>query len=34
VSVQKSWPELEKMHRACSIVVETLGVLAAAAQPG
>jgi len=34
VSVQKSWPELEKMHRACSIVVETLGVLAEAAQPG
>jgi methionyl aminopeptidase len=34
VSVQKSWTELQKMHRACTIVVDTLGVLAAAAQPG
>jgi methionyl aminopeptidase len=34
VSVQKSWPELQKMHRACTIVVDTLGVLAQAAQPG
>jgi len=34
VSVQKSWPELEKMHRACRIVVDTLDVLAEAAQPG
>lgn len=34
MSVQKSWPELEKMHRACRIVVETLDVLAEAAQPG
>ncbi len=34
MSVQKSWAELQKMHRACSIVVDTLGVLAAAAQPG
>jgi methionyl aminopeptidase len=34
VSVQKSWPELQKMHRACTIVVDTLRVLAEAAQPG
>jgi methionyl aminopeptidase len=34
VSVQKSWPELQKMHRACTIVVETLQRLAAAARPG
>jgi methionyl aminopeptidase len=34
VSVQKSWPELLKMQRACSIVVDTLGALAEAAQPG
>jgi methionyl aminopeptidase len=34
VSVQKSWDELEKMHRACSIVVETLAVLAESAKPG
>jgi methionyl aminopeptidase len=34
VSVQKSWPELQKMHRACTIVVDTLGVLAEAARPG
>jgi len=34
VSVQKSWAELQKMHRACTIVVDTLGVLASAAQPG
>jgi methionyl aminopeptidase len=34
VSVQKSWPELQKMHRACTIVVETLGALEEAARPG
>ena len=34
MSVQKSWQELDKMHRACSIVVETLDVLAEHAQPG
>ena len=34
VSVQKSWSELQTMHRACSIVVETLDVLEAAAVPG
>lgn len=34
MSMQKSWAELLKMHKACSIVVETLGVLAEAAQPG
>jgi methionyl aminopeptidase len=34
MSVQKSWTELQKMHRACQIVVETLGALAEAAQPG
>ena len=34
MSVLKSWPELQKMHRACTIVVDTLGVLAEAAQPG
>jgi methionyl aminopeptidase len=34
VSVQKSWAELQKMHRACQIVVETLDALAQAAQPG
>jgi methionyl aminopeptidase len=34
VNVQKSWPELQKMHRACTIVVDTLAVLAQAAQPG
>ncbi len=34
MSMQKSWDELLKMQRACSIVVETLGVLAEAAQPG
>ena len=30
----KSWSELDKMHRACRIVVETLEALARAAQPG
>jgi methionyl aminopeptidase len=30
----KSWSELQKMHRACTIVVETLEVLAQAARPG
>jgi methionyl aminopeptidase len=34
VSVQKSWSELQKMNRACTIVVETLEVLARAAVPG
>jgi len=34
VSVQRSWDELQKMHRASRIVVETLDVLEAAAQPG
>jgi methionyl aminopeptidase len=34
VSVQKSWSELQKMHRACRIVVETLETLARAAVPG
>ena len=34
MSVQKSWAELEKMSRACTIVVETLEVLARAAVPG
>ena len=34
MSVQKSWAELQKMHRACRIVVETLGALAEAAAPG
>jgi methionyl aminopeptidase len=34
VSVQKSWDEMQKMHRACSIVVDTLGALAQAAVPG
>jgi len=34
MSVQKSWAELEKMHRACGIVVETLAALAEAAAPG
>lgn len=34
MSVQKSWDELQKMHRACRIVVDTLDSLAAAAAPG
>jgi methionyl aminopeptidase len=34
VSVQKSWAELQKMHRACRIVVDTLDALADAAAPG
>jgi methionyl aminopeptidase len=34
VSVQKSWNELQKMHRACRIVVETLETLAQASVPG
>ena len=29
MSIQKSWRELQSMHRACTIVVETLEVLAA-----
>jgi methionyl aminopeptidase len=34
VSVQKTLAELERMHRACSIVVETLAVLAEHSRPG
>jgi len=34
VSIQKSWSELQTMARACRIVVETLDLLEAAAQPG
>jgi methionyl aminopeptidase len=34
VSVQKSWKELQKMHRACRIVVDTLDVLAQASVAG
>jgi methionyl aminopeptidase len=34
VSVLKSRDELQKMHRACTIVVQTLEALAQAAQPG
>jgi methionyl aminopeptidase len=30
----RSWDELQKMHRACTLVVDTLGVLAEAAVPG
>ncbi|HXB55781.1 MAG TPA: type I methionyl aminopeptidase [Vicinamibacteria bacterium] len=34
MSVQKSWAELQKMHRACGIVVDTLDALKEAAVPG
>ncbi|MGE0456324.1 MAG: type I methionyl aminopeptidase [Vicinamibacteria bacterium] len=34
MSVQKGWPELQAMHRACRIVVEALEALAQAAVPG
>jgi methionyl aminopeptidase len=34
LSVLKSWDDLQKMHRACRIVVETLDALAEAAVPG
>ena len=34
MSVQKSWNELQKMARACRIVVDTLDVLEQAAVPG
>jgi methionyl aminopeptidase len=34
MSVQKSWAELQTMHRACRIVVDTLELLAQSAQPG
>ena len=34
MSIQKSWFELQKMHRACIIVVDTLKLLAEAAVPG
>jgi len=34
VSVQKAWGELQKMARACRIVVDTLDVLEGAAVPG
>jgi methionyl aminopeptidase len=32
--ISKSWGELQKMHRACRIVVQTLEELARAAVPG
>jgi len=34
MSIQKSWSELQTMARACKIVVDTLDLLEAAAQPG
>jgi methionyl aminopeptidase len=34
VSVQKSWAELQKMHRACRIVADALDALASAAVAG
>lgn len=34
MSVQKAWAELQKMHRACRIVVDALDALAHAAVPG
>jgi methionyl aminopeptidase len=34
MSVQKSWSELQKMHRACTLVVATLDRLEQAALPG
>lgn len=34
MSVQKSWAELQKMHRACRIVIDALQELADAAAPG
>ena len=34
MSIQKSWAELETMHRACCIVVETLAALADVIKPG
>ena len=34
MSVLKSRDDLQKMHRACTIVVQTLEALAQAAQPG
>jgi methionyl aminopeptidase len=34
MSVLKSWSELQKMHEACRIVIDTLEVLAQAAAPG
>ena len=34
MSIQKSWSELQTRARACRIVVETLDLLEAAAQPG
>jgi methionyl aminopeptidase len=34
VSVQKTFAELDKMHRACSIVVDTLALLTEHAHPG
>ena len=34
MSVQKSWPELQTMHQACRIVVDTLDALEEAAKPG
>lgn len=34
MTVQKSWPELQKMARACRIVLDTLALLEEAAVPG
>ena len=34
MSVQKSWAELQKMHRASAIVLEALDALEAATVPG
>ena len=34
MSVQKSWSELQKMHRACRILADALAALAEAAVPG
>jgi len=34
MSVQKSWAELQKMHRACRIVLDTLDALEEAVRPG
>ena len=33
MSVQKSWSDLQKMHRACTLVVAALDLLEEAAQP-
>ena len=34
MSVQKSWSELQKMHRACTLVIQALDLLEEAAVPG